>query len=240
MFVSNFMKNNIKIIINSSPRSGHAWLQFLLIHELDYARQIDIGEGRHDNFIIRSSVPIMTHAKFDDIQQVTILRDPRELIPSIVTKTMGGLGNTITSGIAMPHEYPELPEVSQLLNDQFNIYDIWTNGIYNNINNLSAFTFEQVSNDFEFVTSKILQFHNMKCLNIKNAEKEKLLELAKERIDVHNKGNYGFNNPIPVDRKPEIYYKIQEIANSFPRMDEAIKQYKTVKDIIEEKHNIHA
>ena len=229
------MENNIKVIINSAPRSAHAWLQFLLIHELDDSRQIDIGEGNSDKFIIRSNVPIMTYAKFEDIQQVTILRNPIDLLPSIITKTLGGLGNTVSSGIPMPHEYTDEPDISRLMNDQFNIYNLWLKGIEKNIDNLSVFTFEDVVNDFEFVTKHILKFHNIECLNIKNINKDKLIELAKNRIDVHDKGNYGFNNPIPVEQKPSIYYVVKNIIEESNRIQDALDHYKDVKYLVNKK-----
>lgn len=228
---------NIKIAINASPRSGHAWLQFLLVRELGHYQQLDIGEGITDNFVIRCSVPTMLYGKFDAIQQVTILRNPLDIIPSIVTKTLGGLGNTVSSGIAMPHEFNNLPDVYQLLNDQFNIYRTWCKGITNNINELSAFTFEDVADNFVFVVEKILNRYNLEKITIKDISKDELIQLAKGRIDVHDKGDYGFNNPVPVNQKPNIYYDIKEIVNNHRRLSEAIDFYEEAKNTIYLKWN---
>lgn len=223
---------DIKIAINSSPRSGHAWLQFLLIRELNHYQELDIGEGITDNFVIRCSVPTMLYGKFDSIQQVTILRKPEDIIPSIITKTIGGLGNTVSSGIPMPHEYPQLPHIGQLLNDQFNIYRAWTNGIINNIDNLKAFTFEQITENYNFVIKTILKEYDIIETTIQHNGTDFLINLAKERIEVHNKGDYGFNNPIPVDKKPDIYYEIKEIVNNHERLNESLEFYNNARNLI--------
>ena len=80
--------DKIRIIINSCPRSGHAWLQTVLMDSLGRRPEINFDDI-HDNFITRANTPAMLLGKFDNAIQTTILRDPATIIPSIVTKTMG-------------------------------------------------------------------------------------------------------------------------------------------------------
>ena len=48
-----------RILINSSPRSGHAWLQFILAHYKGNDSNIDLGDIGGDQFIVRANTPIM-------------------------------------------------------------------------------------------------------------------------------------------------------------------------------------
>ena len=55
---------------------------------------------------------------------------------------------------------------------------------------------------------------------------------ARVKIFQHNKGDIGFNNPLPVEKKPDIYYKIKEIAKNHPQMSTSLKLYSEYCNII--------
>ena len=225
--------DRLRILINASPRSGHAWLQYLLFNSLKNSDGVNLGDATN-NFIIRSNSPVILNGRFDDILQVTILRNPMEIIPSIVTKTMGGLGNTVTSGIAMPHEMLEPPSLRNLVYDQFTIYSLWVENIVNNLDKVMPFTFEQVTQDTEFVMDSIMDNFDVDYNLVLNKNIPLSIEDAKIKISQHNKGEIGFNNPVPVDRKPDVYYRLKEIVENHKRLDATVRLYndscKLIKD----------
>lgn len=221
----------VRVLINSAPRSGHAWLQYLLLKSVNFDNNISMGEI-HDQFIVRENVPVTLLSKFPDIIQTTILRSPIEIIPSVVTKTIGGFGNTRTLGVSMPHENNELPSLEQLIDGEFNVYKRWSGSIIKNIKELEAFTFDQVSEDPEFVVDKIMSKFDYKYFKIKNINLEELVKEARMGISQHDKGDPGFNNPLPIEKKPDIYYEALNIVKNHKRMEEAISLFDSAKNEI--------
>lgn len=215
----------VRIVINSEPRSAHAWLQFILYHYKGYDENISIGEVNRKNFIIRANSPVFLLSKFEDVKQTVILRNPYDIIPSIVTKTMGGIGNTITSNIPMPHEH-NVPDLKTLIFDQAEVYERYMYGIENNFENLYPFTFEQVTQDISLVVKKLID------VDVSNSDIEELIKLAKDRIIIHNKGHIGYNNAVPVETKPDVYYEAKEMVNSFTIFKNLHSKYLSCRDLI--------
>lgn len=222
---------NIKILINSAPRSGHTWLQYLLLKSVNFDNSISMGEI-HDQFIIRENVPVTLLAKFPDVVQTTILRSPLDIIPSAVTKTMGGFGNTRTMSVSMPHEYNKLPSLEELVNGQFDVYKRWSGSISKNIKNLEAFTFDQVCKNPEFVVDRIMSNFEYQYFKIKNEDIPVLLQEAQKQINQHDKGNPGFNNPLPIEKKPDVYYEALDIVKNNKKLQESIELFELAKDEI--------
>lgn len=225
---------NIRVLINSAPRSGHAWLQYLLLKSVNFDNNISMGEI-HNQFIIRENVPVTLLAKFTDVVQTTILRSPLEIIPSVVTKTIGGFGNTRTMGVSMPHENNSLPSLDQLVDGEFNVYKRWSGSIIKNIENLEAFTFDQVCNNPEFVVDRIMANFQYEYFKVKNIDLPILLKEARQGISQHDKGNPGFNNPLPIEKKPDIYYEALDIVKNNKRLQESIELFELAKDEIYKK-----
>jgi hypothetical protein len=192
---------------------------------------INLGDTVNE-FVVRSNTPVILQAKFDDILQTSILRSPADIIASIVTKTMGGLGNTVTSGVPMPHEYNELPPLERLVADQFGIYKLWTSTLIENLDRVKAFTFDQITKNPEFVINSIMKNFDAEYTVLSNDKISDAIEDAKVKIFQHNKGDIGFNNPLPVDKKPDIYNEIKEIAYNHPQMDLSLKMYNEYCNII--------
>lgn len=225
--------NKVRIIINSCPRSAHAWLQTVLMDSTGRRPEInydDIG----DSFITRANTPAMLLGKFDNAIQTTILRDPATIIPSIVTKTMGGLGTTVTAGIPMPHEYNGKLQLENLITHQFTVYKRWVDGLLENIDNLMPFTFEQVTKDIEFCIISILDNFDIEYYAYSNDELPEMINKLAEKIRVHDKGDPGYNNALPVERKPDVYYEAVEIVNNHKLIKNAIARYE---DAVEKIYN---
>jgi hypothetical protein len=228
--------NKVRVLINASPRSGHTWLQYLLVNSLKESQHINLGDTVNE-FVVRSNNPVILHARFDDILQTSILRSPEDIIASIVTKTMGGLGNTVTSGVPMPHEYNELPPLERLVADQFGIYKLWSSTLIENLDRVKAFTFDQITNDPGFVINSVMKNFGADYDVLSNDKLSDAIDDARVKIFQHNKGDIGFNNPLPVEKKPDIYYEIKEIAKNHPQMSTSLKLYSEYCNIILEEQS---
>jgi hypothetical protein len=218
---------NNKILINSAPRSGTAWMQYILYnYKLTLLKDVEYGGNIYaDSFVLRIHTPVALLAKFDGITQTTILRDPIDLIPSVITKIMSGLGDSIVSGIAQPHEYNHV-SIDRLIMEHFYVYKNYLYGIEKNIKNLKPFTFEQVTADIEYVVKNLLD------INANNNSINSLKESARKRIQIHNKGDLAINNAVPVDQKPEVYYKIKDVLLNTSGFDKIQKIYEDSKSLI--------
>lgn len=216
----------MKVVINSSPRSGHAWLQMVLHAATGYDHKVNMGDPDGEKFIIRSNTPVMLLATFQDIKQAVILRDPFDLIPSIITKTVGGLGNTVTSGIPMPHEMGKLPSLERLILDQVDVYKRYADGIRKNINNLYPYLFEEVTEDISSVVK------DLSGLDISNEKIPQLLTDSELRIRRVNLNDPGYNNAVPIAKKPDVYYQLKEMVLESKRTDEVLDIYLGCKDLI--------
>jgi hypothetical protein len=225
--------DRLRILINSSPRSGHTWLQYLLLNSLKNSNGVNMG-ATVDDFIVRTNVPVILNATFKDILQVSILRNPQDIIPSIVTKTMGGLGSNITSGIPMPHEMGNLPSIEKLVEDQFGIYKLWSSTMIDNLDKVMAFTFDQVTTDTEFVMSSIMKNFNVDYNIVLNQNIDLAIEDARVKIFHHDKGDIGFNNPVPIDKKPEIYYEIKKIVDRHRLLEPTLDIYNKASSLIKQ------
>ncbi|MEY3818660.1 MAG: hypothetical protein RLZZ425_115 [Bacteroidota bacterium] len=228
------MVNN-RILINSAPRSATTWLQFILYHHKITSLNINNIKYGPDiyspAFIIRSHVPVTLLAKFDDITQTTILRDPLDLIPSIVTKTAGGLRDSVISGIPQPIER-DYANLESLIMDKFTVYKNYAHGIEKNIKNLKPFTFDQVTLNIEYVVKHLLG------LEADNKNIDNLKKSAKKTIKVYDKGDLGLNNALPVDKKPDLYYKVKDMLLNNTEFDEIQKIYEDSKSLILDEQSI--
>jgi len=226
---------NNRILINSAPRSATTWLQFILYHHKITSLNINNIKYGPDiyspAFIIRSHVPVTLLAKFDDITQTTILRDPLDLIPSIITKTAGGLRDSVVSGIPQPIER-DYANLESLIIDKFIVYKNYAHGIEKNIKNLKPFTFDQVTLNIEYVVKHLLG------LEADNKNIDNLKKSAKKTIKVYDKGDLGLNNALPVDKKPDVYYKVKDMLLNNTEFDKIQKIYEDSKSLILDEQSI--
>lgn len=200
-----------QIIINSMPRSGSTWAQYLL------AKSINRKDGNpvdsdiqsvntspipgDNNFVMRSNNIIGLYGKYDPIKQVTILRSPQDVIPSVITKTYGGAGDTVSNGVVIPAEIPDF-NMDEHIYAQIQIYKGYAKAALDNFKNLNVFTFDQVTSDINFFTEVMLG----KSLSLNNEDYDQFLQKAKKEIRVHSLSHPGYTNAVP-EEKPKIYNK---------------------------------
>jgi hypothetical protein len=200
-------------------------------------RSVRLGEIGDGDFVIRSNVPLMLLGKFDDMVQTTVLRSPFDIIPSIITKTVGGIGGVVSAGVALPPETNKIISIEHHIDSQYYVYEAWCYGIMKNIDNLLPFTFEQVTQDIEYVLKSIFNKFDIDHKNISNNDLDRLIGVAKNKIRQHDKGHPGYNNAVPVIKKPDAYYEIQEELKKFRKNKELNEMYNECKLLIEKKQN---
>lgn len=200
-------------------------------------RAVRLGEIGDEDFVIRSNVPLMLLGQFHDTIQTTILRSPFEIIPSIITKTVGGIGGVVSAGVALPPETNRTISIDHHIDSQYYVYEAWCYGIMNNIDNLLPFTFEQVTQDIEYVLQSIFNQFDIDHKNIDNNDIPRLLEVAKDKIRQHDKGHPGYNNAVPVVKKPDVYYEIQQELGKFKKTKQLNEIYNECKFLIEKKQH---
>jgi hypothetical protein len=202
-------------------------MQFLLYNykttlfkDLTYAPDIT-----SDSFVIRANSPITLLAKFEGITQMTVLRNPLDLIPSSVTRSMHGLGDNVILGISAPHENNYV-NVDRLILSSFDVYKYYLYGIEKNIKNLKAFTFEQVTSDINYVLKELIG------VDVSNENIESLKKSAYYKINTHNKGDIGINNALPVEKKPKVYYEAKDTLLNHKNFNDIQKLYEHSKNLI--------
>ncbi len=201
-----------QIIINSMPRSGSTWAQYLL------AKSINRREGNpldssidtintspipsfDNNFVSRSNNIMALYGIYDTIKQVTVVRNPKDVISSVITKTYGGAGDTVSNGVVIPAEIPDF-NMDEHIYAQIQIYKGYAKATLDNFENLHVFTFDQVTSDINFFTKSMLG----EDLSLSNKDYNKFLEKARKEIRVHPLSHPGYTNAVP-EEKPKIYNK---------------------------------
>jgi hypothetical protein len=201
------MMVNLKILITSAPRSGHAWLAYYLRHTLYQSKLID----KENSLIERNNYPLMLDGIFNNAVQTTILRKPDQIIPSNGTKFLGGLGINYSQGLVMPVELDQSGvTVSGVVDEQIKQYLRWLEGLNNNLNNIIPFTFEQITETPEIVCNFFIKYFNLNDVDINDFNFNDLFNRAHIDIFQHIKVDKNYSNAMPVNEKPEIYYKIQK------------------------------
>jgi hypothetical protein len=169
--------------------------------------------------------PIALYAKYDTINQIYIAREPKELIASIVTKTLGGLGDTVSNGIAMPPEFDSKTSISSLIVNQLHMFENYSRCALANTDRIKIYTFDTITKNIEAVVKNELGEN----YDVPNSDIPYLLEKAKSWIKVHNTGHPGFNNGVPTE-KPKEYYDVLTILNTF-NLDKVNELYERVKAV---------
>lgn len=215
-----------KIIINAFPRSGSAWLQFLIhSHKIDTFKSAQwSGNIKANSFVIRMHSPVTLLGQFDGISQISILRDPVDAIASVITKALAGFGTKVVGGIPLPAEHETL-HPTQLILEHLDVYENYMYAIEKNIDSLKVFTFEQITTDIEFVIKEILNE------NADNKQIPFLMKSAKQMVRTFT-NEAAANNALPVDKKPESYYDIKEQIFKSSRFDTVNKMYLDCKNTI--------
>lgn len=211
---------DIKIIITAAPRSGHAWFTYLLKNVLLSNTNISDNSS-----IERNNTPLMLYGKFDNTIQATILRKPEEIIPSNLTKLFAGFGNNYSGNITLKHEFDnEFLNLINMTYEQIYQYKNWTNSINQNLDKIIPFTFEQITNNPDYVCKYFIDYYKLSDIDIKNLNFNEILNQARHNVKQHIKIEKNYSNAFPVDIKPEFYYE----AKNFLLQHE---KYQEIQDI---------
>lgn len=227
-----------QIVINSMPRSGSTWAQYLLAKsinrregnpldsDINSINTSPIPDGK--NFVMRSNNIISLYASYAPIKQMTIIRDPRDIIPSVITKTYGGAGDTVSAGVVIPAEIPKI-NIDDQIYAQIQIYKGYAAATLENFKNLNVFTFYQVTKDINFFTKVMLGEE----LALSNEDYGKFLEKAKKEITVHALSHPGYTNAVP-EKKPSIYDKIKFVYKLKEHSAVLEKDFKEIEEMYNE------
>jgi len=186
------------------PRSATTWLMLVLSDKISPGVRMNNSATPSEEFVIKTHTPSALWGKYDTFTQVNIVRDPIDIIASVITKNFGGIGNTVANGTAISSENPVMDIDSHIVSE-IQTYTGYAEGAIQNTDRLKIFTFEQVTQDIEYVSKVLLGDHMV----IYNKELPNLLASASRRIRVHKLSEPGYNNGTPCD-KPAIYHEIKD------------------------------
>ncbi len=213
--------SDIKIIVTAAPRSGHAWLTYLLKKVLLSSKYTS-----NKSNIERNNTPLMLYGKFDNTVQTTILRKPEDIIPSNLCKLFAGFGSNYSDGVILAHEFDdEFLNLKNMTFQQIHQYEIWMNGINNNLDRLVPFTFEQITQNPEYICKYFIEYFNLNDLILENLNFDDILLDAKNNIKQHIKIQKNYSNAFPVDIKPKFYNESKEFLLEHENYKELLNLY---------------
>lgn len=226
---------NLKILITSAPRSGHAWFAYYLKRTLYHSKLIDKG----NSLIERNNYPLMLDGIFNNAVQTTVWRRPDQVIPSNGTKFLGGLGINYSQGLVMPVELDQSGvTISGVVDEQIRQYMRWAEGLNNNLNNIVPFTFEQITQDPEMVCNFFIKYFNLNDINVNDFNFDDFFNSAYIDIFQHIKVDKNYSNAMPVEEKPEVYYEIQKEMVKHNKYHFALSKYEETLNNIKHRQDI--
>jgi hypothetical protein len=229
----------LKLVINSHPRTGISRLLEYLRISYSRTEKTEYGEySNRNNFIIWTHIPVMLLSNFNDIKQITIIRNPDDVIPSICDKLDAGIGLDVHDGQTTYHNsnLNLFKDKSEYLQHTVNTacleYLSYLDNTINNFNNLLVFSFEDIVYNIDLIVNKISSFFDESNILL---NKDFIIET--DPI-IHNKwkqeeGNLFFrSNRGPRETKPKSYYEFKKIFLSHPLRNELLDKYKILIDQI--------
>jgi|694.fasta_scaffold152150_3 hypothetical protein len=213
--------NDIKIIVTAAPRSGHAWLTYLLNRIL-----LSSKYASKKSNVERNNTPLMLYGKFDNAIQTTILRKPEEIIPSNLSKLFAGFGNNYSGNIIHAHEVDnEFLNLTDMTHQQIYQYQVWLNAINRNLDRIVPFTFEQITQNPDYICKYFIEYYNLNDIILENLNFNDLLLDAKSNIKQHIKIQQNYSNAFPVNAKPEFYYESKTFLLNHEKYQEILDLY---------------
>lgn len=229
----------IKIVINSHPRTGISRLLEYIRISYDRTNKKEYGEySNKKDFLLWTHIPVMLLSKFDDIKQITIIRHPDDVIPSVCDKLDSGVGLDVHDGQITYHNTNDNlfntkeDYIAHTVNNASMEYLSYLENTIFNFNNLTVFTFEDVINNIDIVIDKISSYFNDDHIKF---NKDMVYILDKQIHDKWKEEEKQFlirANRGPKLDKPESYYKFKKEFLSNPLRDEILEKYKTLISMI--------
>jgi hypothetical protein len=228
-------KKMLKLVINSHPRTGISRLLEYLRISYNRTEKVEYGEySNRDNFILWTHIPVMLLSNFNDIKQITIIRNPDDVIPSICDKLDSGIGLDVHDGQRTYHNsnLDLFEDKNKYLQHTVNAscleYLSYLDNTINNFNNLLVFSFEDIIYNIDLIVNKVSSFFNEPNILL-----SKTFIIETDPI-IHNKwrqeeGDLFFrSNRGPREIKPESYYEFKTIFLSHPLRNELVSKYQTL------------
>jgi len=236
----------MKILLNSSPRTGMArLLQYLRIvyKRTDLVNNGEYGEySNRKDFILWAHSPITILAIFKDVLQITIIRNPDEVIPSICDKIYSGVGldvydNTQSKSKINFDLYEDITEyMNQSVYSTSLEYMSYLDNTINNFENLLVFSFYDIVNNVDFIIDTICSKIDEKYLPINKNIIEEIDKVTHERWQLEEKDGYERANRGPVKTKSEEYYKFKDIFLNNDLRPQLLEKYNFLINKINEKN----
>jgi hypothetical protein len=221
-----------RIIVNSNPRTGMSRLLEFVRIAYNRTDQKKLGEySNRKDFVIWTHVPFMLLSEFRDVLQITIVRDPDDVIPSICDKLDSGVGldvhdNQITYHNPNSDLFQTRSEyVSNSVNSASLEYLSYLDNIKNNFNNILVFSFEQVIDNIELVIDTIAKSFNEEYKGFTKEEVLGIDDLIHEKWKTEEGERSLRSNRGPSISKPESYYNFKETFINSEIRNELQKSY---------------
>ena len=228
-----------KILLNSYPRTGMSFLGNLL--RVAFKRNLSDEYGEYSNredFFLWSHTPVMLLGKFDGIAQITIVRDPIEVIPSLAAKLDSGIGLSVhDSQITYHNPHKESFEsyeeyVQHTITSMSDEFLSYLENTLNNFDDLIVVSFDDVVND----TKKTIDF-------IMDSVKQDFTELSESEILIINDIYYNqcqeedesipvAARRMPVTEKPQEYYDFKDALLKSDKIDKLVDAYGKIQERI--------
>jgi hypothetical protein len=221
-----------RIIINSNPRTGIARLLEFVRIAYNRTNKKEYGEySNRKDFVVWTHVPFMLLSEFKDVLQITIVRNPDEVIPSICNKLDSGVGLDVHDNQITYHN-PNLDlfeshseYVSHSVNSASLEYLSYLDNTKNNFNNILVFSFEQVINNIELVIDTIAKHFDEKYKSFTKEEILQIDSLIHEKWKTEEGENLLKSNRGPTISKSESYYNFKETFINSEIRNELQKSY---------------
>jgi hypothetical protein len=231
-----------KIVINSNPRTGISRLLEFVRIAYNRTNKKDYGEySNRKDFVIWTHVPVMLLSNFDDILQITIVRNPDDVIASICNKLDSGVGLDVHDNQIAYHNpnlnlFKDRSEyISHTVNSASLEYLSYLENIKNNFDNLLVFSFEQITQDIDLVINKIAQYFNEEYKSFTKEETLKITDIVHEKWKREEHKLFLLSNRGPIQTKSKSYYEFKkcfidtEIRNQlYKSYNEILKQIKNL------------
>lgn len=205
-----------KILLNSYPRTGMSVLNNLLRVAYNRNEIEEYGEySNRDSFFIWSHTPVTLLAKFNDINQITIIRQPLDAISSLAAKLDSGIGLDVHDNqISYYNPHKENFEsialyIDHTVETMTDEYLSYLENCTNNIDNLIPFTFEQVVNEPKFVLDLITKTVGGNFLSLSDQEIKGINDFVYAKWEEEDSLLPTSAKRNPVSEKSEFYYQFK-------------------------------
>jgi hypothetical protein len=234
-----------KILLNSPPRSGSAFLFSAARAMYSHDKRDDLdhmvsGEWHQtDNWIISAHEPVLFRGVVPDITMTTVLRDPIDTISSQILKSTYGFSNRTIAGkqeIVDAHmdflKNKQEEYLQESLYQECRMWSGYTYGAMLAIDRIVPYTFEQVTQKTPGVLSTLYNIAGSSN-NYREMDQQAIDEMI-TRITGAVQDDPAFSsgaaNGLPT-QKPEEYFIIREAVKKYSMIPAILDEYEKAKEL---------